>query len=116
MLSRTSGLAAASAWMACRRPSSDGDGVYVAGVSTGMAAGSPSPRPLPDPGLWAAWIVVQEQQIRELSVWACGAGQQRVHDPRPSSKSSPNLSIGTSHFEPRGQSREGFDVGLLRSR
>ena len=64
VLSRTSDLAAASAWMACRCPSSDGDGVCVAGVSTGMAAGSPSPRPLPDPGLWAAWIVVQEQQIR----------------------------------------------------
>ena len=52
----------------------------------------------------------------ELSVWACGAGQQRVHDPRPLSKGSPSLSIGTSHFEPRGQSREGFGVGLLRSR
>ena len=52
----------------------------------------------------------------ELGVWACGAGQQRIHDPRPPSKSSPNLSIGTSHFGPRRQSREGFGVGLLRSR
>ena len=63
MLSRTSDLAAVSAWMACRRPSSDGDGVCVASVSTGMAAGSPSPQPLADPGLWAAGIVAQEQQI-----------------------------------------------------
>ena len=53
---------------------------------------------------------------RKLSVWACGAGQQRIHDPRPPSKGSPSLSIGTSHFEPRGQSREWFGVGLLRSR
>ena len=29
---------------------------------------------------------------------------------------SPSLSKGTSHFAPRGQSREGFGVGLLRSR
>ena len=52
----------------------------------------------------------------ELSVWACGAGQQWVHDPRPPFKGSPSLSIRTSHFEPRGQSKEGFGVGLLRSR
>ena len=64
VLSRTSDFAAASAWMACRRMSSDGDGICVAGVSTGMAAGSPSPWPLPDPGLWAAWIVIQEQQTQ----------------------------------------------------
>ena len=52
----------------------------------------------------------------KLGVWACGAGQQRVHDSRPLSIGSPSLSMGTSHFEPRGQSREGFGVGLLRSR
>ena len=49
---------------------------------------------------------------RELGVWACGAGQQRVHDSRPLSIGFPSLSKGTSHFE----SREGFGVGLLRSR
>ena len=53
---------------------------------------------------------------RELGVWACGAGQQRVHDSRPLSLGFPSLSKGTSHFAPRGQSREGFGVGLLRSR
>ena len=53
---------------------------------------------------------------RELSVWVCGAGQQRVHDSKPLSIGFPSLSKGTSHFEPRGQSREGFGVGLLRSR
>ena len=49
-------------------------------------------------------------------VWACGAGQQRVHNSRPLSLGFPSFSKGTSHFAPRGQSREGFGVGLLRSR
>ena len=40
----------------------------------------------------------------KLGVWACGTGQQQVHDPRPPTKGSPSLSIGTSHFEPRRQS------------
>ena len=53
---------------------------------------------------------------QELGVWACGAGQQRIHDPRPPSISFPSLSIGTSQIGPRRQSREGFGVGLLRSR
>ena len=53
---------------------------------------------------------------RKPSVWACGAGQQRVHNSRPLSMGFPSLSKGTSHFAPRGQSREGFGVGLLRSR
>ena len=58
----------------------------------------------------------RDDVYQELGVWACGAGQQRIHDPRPPSISSPSLSIGTSHFGPRRQSREGFGVGLLRSR
>ena len=49
-------------------------------------------------------------------VWACATGQQRVHNSRPLSLSFPSLSKGTSHFAPRGQSREGFCGGLLRSR
>ena len=49
-------------------------------------------------------------------VWACGAGQQWVHNSRPLSMGFPSLSKGPSHFAPRGQSREGFGVGLLRSR
>ena len=49
-------------------------------------------------------------------VWACGAGQQRVHNSRPLSLGFPSLSKGTSHFVPRGQSREEFGQGLLRSR
>ena len=42
VLNHTSDLAAASALMACRLLPSSCDGVYVAGVWTGMAAGSPS--------------------------------------------------------------------------
>ena len=50
------------------------------------------------------------------SVWACGTGQQRVHNARPLSLGFPSLSIGTSHTMPRRQSREGFGARLLRSR
>ena len=53
---------------------------------------------------------------REPSIWVCGVGQQRVHNSRPLSMSFRSLSKGTSHFVPRGQSREGFGGGLLRSR
>ena len=53
---------------------------------------------------------------KKPGVWACGAGQQRVHNSKPLSLSFPSLSKGTSHFAPRGQSREGFGGGLLRSR
>ena len=49
-------------------------------------------------------------------VWACGVEQQQVHNFRPLSLGFPSLSKGTNHFAPRGQSREGFGVGLLRSR
>ena len=48
-------------------------------------------------------------------VWASGAGQQRVDNPRPLSVSFPSLSMGTSH-SPSRQSREGFGGGLLKSR
>ena len=48
-------------------------------------------------------------------VWASGAGQQRVDDPRPLSISFPSLSIGTSYM-PSRQSREGFGGVLLKSR
>ena len=49
-------------------------------------------------------------------VRAGGAGQQRVHNPRPLSISFPSLSMWTSQLGPRRQSREGFGGGLLKSR
>ena len=62
VLNHTSNLAAASALMACRLLPSGCDGVYVAGVWTGMAAGSPFGQSLQYPGLWAAWTDDQGQQ------------------------------------------------------
>ena len=114
--------------MACRRPSSGGDGVCVAGVSTGMAAGSPSPRPLPDPGLWVEGLDCRPRAADSGSAAASiaslvsgrvarGSSGYTIPGLPPKVRGIPSLSIGTSHFEnPRGQSREGFGVGLLRSR
>ena len=52
--SHTSGLAVASALMAGILLPSGCDGVYVAGVWTGMAGGSPAGQSLQVPGLWVA--------------------------------------------------------------
>ena len=76
----------------------------MADVWTGMAGGSPAGQSLQYLGLWVAWLDDQGQQIpvarrvyRLPRVWAGGAWQQRVHDPRPLSSSFPSLSMGTSH-------------------
>ena len=58
----------------------------------------------------------QRDVYRQPRVWAGGAGQQRIHDPRPLFCSFSSLSIGTSHQTPKRQSREGFGGGLLKSR
>ena len=48
-----------------------------------------------------------------LVSWALSAQQQRIHNPKPLSQSSPSLSCRTSHIWPsRPPSREGFAVGL----
>ena len=62
VFSHTSSLAVASALMVCRLLLSGGDSVYVAGVWTGMAAGSPSGQSLQYPGLWVPWTDDQGQQ------------------------------------------------------
>ena len=51
---------------------------------------------------------------RDPCVWTGGAGQQGVNDPRPLSCSVPSLSLGTSHWAPRRQSREGLVQGCSR--
>ena len=61
VFSHTSGLAVASALMACRLLPSSCDGVYVAGVGTGMVASPPSGQSLQYPGLWVAWTDDQGQ-------------------------------------------------------
>ena len=48
-------------------------------------------------------------------VWASGAGQQWVDNPRPLSLSFPSHFMGTCH-SPNRQSRAGFGEGLLKSR
>ena len=77
----TSGLAVASTLMAGILLPSGCDGVYVAGVWTETASGSPSGQSLRVPGLWVAWTGDQGQQtlvaLRRsstsyLGVW-CGA-------------------------------------------
>ena len=50
---------------------------------------------------------------RELGVWACGAGQQRVHDSRPLSIGFPSLSKGNSHLRPEGSPEKGLVQGCL---
>ena len=46
----------------------------------------------------------------DAGVWALGARQQRIYNPRPLSQSSPSLSCRTSHIGPSRPSREGFGV------
>ena len=82
VFSHTSGLTVASALMAGIFLPNGCDGVYMAGVWTGMAAGSPSGQSLRVPGLWVAWTNDQGQQTLAarrrrsstsyLGVW-CGA-------------------------------------------
>ena len=48
----------------------------------------------------------------DAGVWALGARQQLVDNPRPLSQSSPSLSCRTSHIGPSRPSREGFGRGV----
>ena len=48
----------------------------------------------------------------DSGVWALGARQQRVDNPRPLSQSSASLSCRTSHIGPSRPSREGFGRGV----
>ena len=74
----TSGLAVASALMASIILPSGCGGVYVAGVWTAMAGGSPAGQSLQDPVLWVAWIGDQGQQTpvarQRLSSTSCLGG------------------------------------------
>ena len=56
-----SGLAVANALMTGIILPSGYGGVYVAGVGTGMAGGSPAGQSLQYPGLWVAWTDDQGQ-------------------------------------------------------
>ena len=123
VLNHTSDLAAASALMACRLLPSGCDGVTWLASGLGwrpvLLLGSLSN--IQDCG-WPA-LTTKGSRLgqrggvdRQLRIWACGTGQQRIHDPWPFSISFPSLSIWTSQFGPRRQSREGFGGGLLKSR